>query len=149
MAKPFEFSLQPALRMKRHQEWLASVEQYKAQSAFLAARAEQRKLEQNLAELSRLMAEGRLGLSWLQFRDQVELIRQQLDESERAVAMAADRLAEKAAERKKLATDVEVLSALREKQWQEYTRELARAEQERLDEVGLQRWLSASESERR
>ena len=42
-----------------------------------------------------------------------------------------------------VATEVEALSTLRGQQWEQWRQEVAAADQERLDELGLRRWMAA------
>ncbi len=147
--KRFEFSLDRLLKVKRQLERLAELEQ-------LQARTEVEKFRATLLELQTQLdrVAGRLttqdGQSttgspheWAAIADLSRRIGESIEESERGVAVAEQRLAAASQERATVAMEVEALVTLREQQWDHWRREALQADQDRLDEQGLRRWQAA------
>jgi flagellar protein FliJ len=145
--KRFEFSLDRLLRVKRQLERLAELEQRRAQEAAEAARATLQGLRDQLARISdqfsasigRAMAPQQ----WASASDLAERLGKSIHLSEEEVAKAEQKLLAAAQERAQLATEVEAISTLRRQQWELWKQEAQKADQDRLDEVGLRLWQNA------
>ena len=142
--KRFEFSLERLLRVKRQQERLAELEQRRAQDAAEQARA---KLDTFLSQLSGISdryaaAIGRVmtPMQWASASDMAERLGHSIRASEAEVSQAEQKLLSAAQERAQLATEVEAIRTLREQQWSAWRQEAQKADQDRLDEVGLRLW---------
>lgn len=142
--KRFEFSLERLLRVKRQQERLAELEQRRAQDAAEQARA---KLDAFLGQLSGISdryaaAIGRVmtPMQWASASDMAERLGHSIRASEAEVTNAEQKLLSAAQERAQLATEVEAIRTLREQQWSAWRQEAQKADQDRLDEVGLRLW---------
>jgi flagellar export protein FliJ len=147
--KRFEFSLERLLRVKRHQERLAELEQRRAQGVVEEART---RLDGFRDQLSRISdgfaaAVGRAmtPLQWASASNMAERLGNSIRASETEVAQAEQKLMVAAQERAQLATEVEAIVTLRSQQWAAWRQEAAKADQERQDEVGLRLWRQAQD----
>jgi flagellar export protein FliJ len=149
--KRFEFSLDRLLRVKRQLERLAELEQRRAQDAVEAARATlqgfrdqlDRVSDQFSAAVGRAMAPHQ----WAFASDMAERLGRSIRQSEQEVAAAEQKLLVAAQERAQLATEVEAISTLRQQQWALWKQEAQKADQDRLDEVGLRLWQRTRDEE--
>jgi flagellar protein FliJ len=150
--KKFEFHLDGLLRVKRQLEHLAELEQQKAQQRVAEAVARVNSLTEQLAKASDHMA-GRVGQTmaageWADAFSRAERLGEQIAAA-KADVLAAEQVLETARrERVQVATEVEALSTLRGQQWEQWRQEVAAADQERLDELGLRRWMAAQATTR-
>lgn len=145
--KRFEFHLDGLLRVKRQLEHVAELEQQRAQLAVQDARSRIVALKNQLTEMSDTLA-TRVGQAvaanrWLTAYELTERLGQQIISAETDLELAERRLADARRERVQIATEVEALRTLRQQQWEQWRQEVASADQERLDEVGLRRWMAA------
>lgn len=147
--KRFEFSLERLLRVKRHQERLAELEQRRAQDVVEQARARLDGFRDQLARISDgfVAAVGRAmtPLQWASASNMAERLGDCIRASESEVAQAEHKLMAAAQERAQLATEVEAIVTLRRQQWDAWRAEAAKADQERQDEVGLRLWRKAQD----
>lgn len=147
--KRFEFSLDRLLRVKRQLERVAELEQQKAHDAVLKARAVLVGYQEQLARVSDQFAAcvGRTMTphQWASAAELSERLGRSIAEQEREVARAEERLLAAAQERAQVATEVEAISTLKRQQWDQWKQEAQKADQDRLDEVGLRQWMSALE----
>jgi flagellar protein FliJ len=145
--KRFEFSLDRLLRVKRQLERLAELEQRRAQDAAEQARARLDGFRDQLARISdRYAAAIGRAMSpqqWASAYDMTDRLGKSIHLSEEEVAQAEQKLLTAAQERAQLATEVEAISTLRQQQWDLWRQEAQKADQDRLDEVGLRLWQSA------
>jgi flagellar FliJ protein len=145
--KRFEFSLDRLLRVKRQLERLAELEQRRAQDAVERARAVLEGLRDQLARISDQFAAavGRAMTpqQWASASDMTERLGHAIHLSEEEVSRAEQKLHVAAQERAQLATEVEAISTLRRQQWELWKQEAQKADQDRLDEVGLRLWQNA------
>jgi flagellar biosynthesis chaperone FliJ len=77
---------------------------------------------------------------WAFASEMAERLGRSIAQSERDVTAAEERLHAAAQERAQLTTEVEAISTLREQQWEVWKQEAQKADQDRLDEVGLRLW---------
>lgn len=145
--KRFEFSLDRVLKVKRQQERLAEMEQSRAALAADAARDKVRRLA---GELERVAEEvsARLGQpvapqQWVSAYELSDRLGRSMEVAEQAVTAAEQALATAAQERAQIATEVEALATLRKQQWDRWRQEVARVDQERLEELALRSWRTA------
>jgi flagellar export protein FliJ len=109
-------------------------------------------LTEQLAKASDQMA-GRVGQvmaagMWADAFSRAERLGEQIAAA-KADVLAAEQVLETARrERVQVATEVEALSTLRGQQWEQWRQEVAAADQERLDELGLRRWMAAQATTR-
>lgn len=144
--KRFEFSLDRLLKVKRQVERLAELEQQRARQAVDDARSRLDHLREQLGRVSDQFTAS-IGLAmapmqWATASDMSERIGQSIRLAEDDVAAAEEKLHAAAQERAQVATEVEALSTLRQQQWDQWHREASIADQGRLDEVGLSRWVA-------
>ena len=145
--KRFEFSLDRLLRVKRQLERLAELEQRRALEATEQARAALQGLRDQLTRISDQFAAsvGRamMPYQWASASDLAERLGKSIHGAEQDVAQAEQKLLTAAQERAQLATEVEAISTLRQQQWDLWRQEAQKADQDRLDEVGLRLWQNA------
>jgi flagellar export protein FliJ len=150
--KRFEFSLERLLSLKKQQECLAELDQQRAAQDMEAARHEVIEIEGQIVQLSQSMnATAQRGLAldcWVAGSELSEKLGVSLGVANAALRKAEEVYSEKSSARAKLATEVESLNTLRSQQWEAYRREQAQADQARLDEIGLNRWMSNQSSNR-
>ncbi|MCU0703614.1 MAG: flagellar export protein FliJ [Fimbriiglobus sp.] len=145
--KKFEFHLDGLLRVKRQLEHLAELEQQKAQRRVADAVAKVAMLTDQLAKASDHIA-GRVGQAmtageWAAAFARAERLGQMIADARQEVLAAEGLLDNARRERVQVATEVEAISTLRGQQWEQWRQEVAAADQERLDELGLRRWMAA------
>lgn len=142
--KRFEFSLERLLKVKRQMERLAEIEQLRARQAVDRARAILEQLQNQLTRVAEQITAsiGRTLPShqWCAVADLSERISESIRISEQEVEQAELKLLAAAEQRAQLAAEVEALDTLRRQKWQEWQQEIQRADQDRLDELGLRRW---------
>lgn len=147
----FEFRLERVLKLKQQRHRLAEFHQQQARARLDAALAAVAALQDEIVETSAAAARGlaeAIGRQlWTAHQERVRLLSQTLEVAEVQSREAEQELARADARRRQIATEVEVLLNLRHQQWQGYCQEVARAQQEQLDELGLRRWLSARAKE--
>lgn len=147
--KRFEFSLDRLLRVKRQLERLAELEQRRAQDVVTQARARLDAFRDQLtcisdrfsAAIGRPMAPQQ----WASAYDMTDRLGKSIHVAEGEVEQAEQKLLVAAQERAQLATEVEAISTLRRQQWDLWRQEAQKADQDRLDEVGLRLWQNARE----
>jgi flagellar export protein FliJ len=149
--KRFEFSLDRLLRVKRQLERLAELEQQRASDAVENARAALQvyrdQLDRVSDQFSASVGRAMPSLQWAFASDMADRIGRSISQSERDVETAEQKLAVAAQERAQLATEVEAISTLRLRQWEQWRQEAQRADQDRLDEVGLRVWQTARDED--
>jgi flagellar export protein FliJ len=145
--KRFTFELERVLKFKQRREQLAQVQQRQASAALQAAKAEALTLRDQLdracLRLQQKLGKPQDATTWLAVYLQSSLLQQALQSAGQKVEGAAANFQVAAAARQKAAVDVEMLLTLRQQKWQEHLREFQQTAQERLDELGLRRWLGA------
>jgi flagellar FliJ protein len=145
--KRFEFSLDRLLRVKRQLERLAELEQRRALEAAEQARAALQGLRDQLSRISDQFAasvgQAMQPYQWASASDLAERLGKSIHGAEQAVEKAEQKLLTAAQERAQLATEVEAISTLRQQQWDLWRHEAQKADQDRLDEVGLRLWQNA------
>lgn len=146
--KRFDFRPERVLNWKRQLEKLAQQRLWRARVVLDAAEACVRALEEQLARLAGQMTPGAVGqpISWMDYRLQALRIGEQLEQAQARAREAQRRFDEAAAQLVQISQEVEILRQLRQQHWQAYRRELQRAEQVHLDEVGLKRWFLTQEN---
>jgi flagellar export protein FliJ len=147
----FEFSLDRLLKVKRQLEKLAVLEQARAQDAADRARATLQDLHDQLARVAEHVGAsvGRAvtPTQWAAASDMTERLGQSIQAAEQEVVAADQRLETASQERTQLATEVEALTTLRQKRWDEWRQEASKADQERLAELTLRRWSADRDEE--
>jgi flagellar export protein FliJ len=145
--KHFTFDLDRVLKFKQRREQLAQVQQKQAAAALQAAQAEaatlRDQLDRGCLRLQLKLGKPQDATTWLAVYLQSSLLQQALQSADRKVEGAAEKFQVAAAARTKAAAEVEVLLTLRQQKWQDHLREFQQTAQERLDELGLRRWLGA------
>jgi flagellar export protein FliJ len=141
----FEFPLERLLQVKRQLERQAELAQRQARQALDEAQAELGRLRDQLQRVAQQMAAqvGQL-LTAEQWGTTVELserLTQAIRVAESRVTEAEQRYQQAAQVRTQLATEVETLQTLRQQQWELWRQQVQKADQHRLDELGLRRWL--------
>ncbi len=149
--KRFEFSLDRLLRVKQQLEQLAEFEQSRAQGEVERSRAALQGLRDQLDRVSEQFSAA-VGTAmpsrhWALASDMAERLSRSIGESEKDVAAAEEKLAAAVRERAQVATEVEAIANLRRQQWDLWRQEAQKADQERLDEVGLRIWQRARDDE--
>ena len=147
--KRFEFSLERLLRIKRQQERMAELEQRRAQDVVAQARARLDALRDQLVRISdrfsAAIGHAMAPQQWAAAYDMTERLGTSIHVSEGEVEQAEQKLLVAAQERAQLATEVEAISTLRRQQWELWRQEAQKADQDRLDEVGLRLWQNAQD----
>jgi flagellar export protein FliJ len=149
--KRFQFRLERVLKLKEQGERMAELRLKKARATLEQARAEVaalwNRLTQNATALAEQVGTAVSPGAWIAYYEHSAQLAQALDVAEANVQRALQALQEAAAQRTKLATEVETLNYLRHQQWQEHWSEVARLEQIRLDDLGMRRWRAAQVAE--
>lgn len=145
--KRFEFSLDRLLKVKKQLERLAELEQGRARDAADQARARVADFRAQLDRVADQYAVGRAmtPTQWAGAADWSERLGRSIRAAEDEAAAAEAKYAAAAQERATLATEVEALTTLRQQQWDKWRQEAKAADQDRLDEVGLRRWMAAQQ----
>ena len=145
--KRFLFRLERVLKLKQQRERLAELRQQQARQLVEAARAEVSRLTEQLQQTAGALRGKGAGPvpagTWIAHYVHSAQLGQALESAEVHVQRALQRLQEAAAQRTKIAQEVEALQHLRGQQWQEHSQDMMRAEQVRLDELGMRRWTAA------
>lgn len=150
--KKFEFHLDGLLRVKRQLEHLAELEFQKAQQQVADAVTAVNSLTTQLARESDHVA-GRVGQTmpageWAAAFVRAERLGERITAAKQDLVAAEQVLETARRERVQVATEVEALSTLRGQQWEQWRQEVAAADQERLDELGMRRWMAAQAATR-
>lgn len=148
--KRFQFRLERVLSLKEQRERLAEMRQQQAHSRWEAARKECVRIEEELARTAarakeKMRESAALG-TWRSHYEQAARLGELLAAAQRRLAESEKLLQEANRLRIQAALEVETLRDLRLKEWQNYRREAARRQQNQLDELGLQRWLTAQDA---
>ncbi len=143
----FHFRLERVLQWKQQRQRQAEIRQQQAQWVLAAAKTATEQLSARLVQAAQAL-EAQIGqpipvASWLARQDHGAQIRRALETAEADVQLANQKLQEAEALRTQIATEVEALLVLRQRQWQAYQEEAVHTEQNRLDELGLRRWQKA------
>lgn len=142
--KRFLFRLERVLKLKQQRERLAELRQQQARQLVEAARAEVSRLTEQLRQTAGALhgkAAGPVAAdTWIAHYVHSARLGQALESAEVHVQRALQRLQEAAAQRTKIAQEVEALQHLRDQQWEEHRQDMLRSEQIRLDELGMRRW---------
>jgi hypothetical protein len=140
----FEFRLEQVLKVKRQYERLAELRQQQARFRLEATQAEVAAVNRQVQELAIAFSKSLRGGGgqqlWTAHYEQSTLLSQFLAGAEERVKQAQQELCEADARRKQIATEVEALLHLRQEQWRAHREDVAHAQQEHLDELGLRRW---------
>lgn len=149
--KRFEFSLERVLKVKRQQEKLAELEVQRARELVEIACNSLRSLQDQLNRLSEEFAAA-VGSTmtptrWSSASDMADRIGQSIRLAEQEVAAAESRLHAASQERAQVCTEVEALATLRQQRWEQWRAEAQKADQDRLDEVGLRLWQAARDED--
>ncbi len=147
----FEFRLERVLKLKQQRHRLAELHQQQARARLDAALAAVAVLQGEIGDTAAAAARGLtqpIGRQlWTAYQERVRLLSRTLEAAEVQARQVEQELARADAWRRQIATEVEVLLNLRHEQWQGYCQEVARAQQEQLDELGMRRWLSARDKQ--
>lgn len=140
----FRFSLDRVLKVKQQREKLAEVRVAQALAAAELARQAVAGVRQEIVTASLAMQQrvGRVltGDVWAAAFDHSDRLNAALVRAEAVLREAETRLEEAVQARRQIATEVEALKTLRQQQWEQHRDEVQKAEQERLDEIGLRGW---------
>ncbi len=137
----FAFSLDGVLRYKRQREQMAELREMQARAALDLARQRVDELKEQLRQAAENMAEPpRPPDSWPARFERTIRIGDALHAAIRVMEQAEQALLEATKERVRWSTEVESLKLLREQQLAEHQHTQQRAEQVRLDELGMRRW---------
>lgn len=143
--KRFHFRLERVLSLKKQRERLAEIRQQQARALWEAARAECVRIEEELARTAantteKLREAAALG-TWQVHYEQTARLGELLTAAQKRLDEAEKLLQETNRLRIQATQEVEMLRDLRAKEWHNYRKETARQQQNKLDELGLQRWL--------
>jgi flagellar FliJ protein len=150
--KRFRFSLDTLLRVKKQREQLAEARVAQARLEVEACQGRLARLQDALQEVARRL-ESALGSalpaeSWAGTFEQSARLERAIRAAEYRLAQAEVALRDAIQARTRLTTEVEALDTLKQQHWDLYRQDMQRAEQERLDEVGLRLWLRAQRNGR-
>lgn len=147
-ARKFEFSLERLLQVKQQLERQAELEQLRARRVLDEACAQVQQVRDQLQRLAEQAAAGvgRLltAQQWAMTAEMSDRLARLLQEAESRLTEAQAHYQQAARRRAQLATEVEALQTLRRQQWQQWRQDMQKAEQERLDELGLRRWQASA-----
>jgi flagellar FliJ protein len=140
----FEFPLERLLQVKRQLERQAEQAQCRARQAVDEAQAELLRLREQLQRIARQMA-AQVGCllaaeQWGITAELSERLAQAIAAAETRLQEAEERYQQAAQRRQQLATEVETLQTLRQQHWELWRQQVQKADQQRLDELGLRRW---------
>jgi flagellar export protein FliJ len=151
VVRRFQFSLERVLKWKSHLEHLAEQRQKQARLAWEAAYANVAGIQGKLVDAANKLAsrKGQFapGSAWAADAFYANQLGQALEMAEGQARLAARKLQDTTAQRSKISAEVEALKALRSRQLHEHVRRANRREQERMDEVGLQRWQAGQSTD--
>jgi flagellar export protein FliJ len=145
--KRFQFRLERVLWLKEQRERLVEMQQQQARARCEEARAACAHIEAELVRtaahaMERMREAATLG-TWRSHYEQAARLGELLAAAQRRLGEAEKLLQEANRLRIQAALEVETLRNLRSKEWQNYRKEAARRQHNKLDELGLQRWLAA------
>ncbi|MBA2224838.1 MAG: flagellar FliJ family protein [Thermogemmata sp.] len=140
----FEFPLERLLQVKRQLERQAELAQRRARQAVDEAQAEVLRLREQLQRIGQQMA-AQVGCllaaeQWGITAELSERLAQAIVAAETRLKEAEQRYQQAAHLRQQLATEVETLQTLRQQHWELWRQQVQKADQQRLDELGLRRW---------
>ena len=143
--KRFHFRLERVLSLKEQHERVAEIRQQQARARWEEARMECVRIEEQLARTTadaaeKLRTAATLG-TWQAHYQQAAHLGERLAAAQRRLAEFEKLLQEANSLRIQAAQEVETLRHLRAREWQAYRKEAARQQQNKLDELDLQRWL--------
>jgi flagellar export protein FliJ len=145
--KKFEFSLDQLLRVKRQLERLAGMEQARARQDADRAHARLQDLRSQLTRVSEQLnaSVGRslTPMQWVSVCDMSDRLGQSIRTSEQEVTETEQKFQAATLERNQIATEVEALDNLRQQQLAQWRQGVEKADQERLDDLGMRRWQAA------
>lgn len=144
IVKRFEFRLARVLRLKKQKEWLAQLRLRQARAELDAVEAEIALLLDQLAraaaDLEAQVGQALDALAWITRTMRAAEIGRALDALEVKKTQAARKLEEAQKLRTQLSQEVEALLFLQNRKLQDYRQDVAREQQEQLDELGMNRW---------
>lgn len=148
--KRFQFRLQRVLSLKEQRERIAEMRQQQARARWEEARVECAQIEEQLTRTAasaaeRLRQAAALG-TWQAHYERAANLSELLAQAQQRVVQAEKLLQEANRLRIQAALEVETLRDLRAKEWELYRKQAAQQQQNRLDELGLQRWLAARDA---
>lgn len=148
--KRFQFRLDRVLSLKEQRERQAEITQQQAHARWEQARTECLRIEEELARTAanagkRLREAATLG-TWRAYYEQAARLGELLTAARRRLAEAEKLLQEANRLRIQAAQEAETLRALWANEWNDYRKQAARQQQNKLDELGLQRWLTAKDA---
>ncbi len=147
----FEFGLERVLRLKQQQEQLAELHQQRARSILEAAIRHRERIRSDSEAVSALAPTFLKSVDPLGFRiaqvERLDYLRRMLVEAEMQVQSAQRNLIDATARRVEFAKAVEAMRTLRSHEWDRYRRQREHHEQEKLEELALQRWRAKREGE--
>jgi flagellar protein FliJ len=145
--KQFDFSLDRLLKVKRQLERLAEMEQMRAREAVDRARASLQELRNQLTrvadQLNASVGRPMAPYQWTSVYDMADRLGQSIRTSEHEVEKTGQKFLTAAQERAQIATEVEALASLRQQQLTQWQQEAQKADQDRLDELGMRQWQAA------
>jgi flagellar protein FliJ len=145
--KQFEFSLDRLLKVKQQLERLAEMEQQRAREAVDCARANLQELRDQLTriadQLNASVGRPMAPFQWTSVYDLADRLGQSIKTSEQDLVEKERKFQIAAQERAQVATEVEALVNLRQQQWAQWRQETQKADQDRLDELGMRQWQAA------
>jgi flagellar export protein FliJ len=144
VVKRFEFRLQRLLHLKEQEKKLSELAVLQARTALDFVLAEKAQLLESLQQTA-MALQGKVGqpvavADWMVGQMHTGRITASLESTEQKIQKAKQQLLSAVQTQMTLARDVEALSHLRSREWKEYRRKIAAAQQDQLDEVGLRRW---------
>lgn len=143
----FEFPLDRLLALRRQLVRRAEAAQARARldvtRATAAADAARAALDRHADATAAGVGRTTTVLEWHAAADRTEGFARTIADRDADVAAAQAAYAAADRERARLAREVDALATLRGQRWEEWSREAAKADQERLDEIGVRRWTLA------
>jgi flagellar FliJ protein len=145
--KKFDFPLDRLLKVKRQLERLAEMEHMRARDSLERASSRLEDLRLQLArvadQLNASIGRPMAAMQWTTVYDMADRIGHSISGSEQEVAAAEQKLAAASQHRTQIAREVEALVSLRQEQWSQWRQEAQKADQDRLDELGMRQWQAA------
>lgn len=144
--KRFEFRLERVLKVKQQRQWLVDLQMKRARAKVEAARAEAAVLQNRMRTEAEALA-AKIGTVidpgvWTAHYEVSRVLSLSIDTAEGKVRQATQEFQQIGALRRQIATEVEALLSLRQRDWEIYRQDLLREQQGQLDEIGLRRWLN-------
>jgi chromosome segregation ATPase len=139
--KRFRFAQQALLRIRRQLRRQAEMNLARAHGHLQACRAEQAGLEASLLQLGNRLGAAAAGRAdvWPLLNASRQLQVQLTDAREREVRLETDRR-QAVDELRRRETELDVLKALRLREWRRYRQHVSREQQRVLDEIALGQW---------